>query len=138
VVEARLHRSWPGVEAAPAGPGPVTKAYADHLLAASAAGSYAELVAAVLPCYWLYAEVGEVLHGRYTERGDAPAHPYGAWLETYADPEFALATRTAVAHLDAAARAASGAERERMRAAFTQSARYELEFFGAPSRFGAP
>lgn len=131
-VESELHRSWLDGRAAGATPGPVTKSYVDHLLAASVSGSYAVLVAAVLPCFWLYAEVGEALHARFVAAGAPEAHPYAAWLRTYADEEFAAATRQAVAYADAAARAASAGERDTMFRAFRQSSRYEVDFFDAP------
>ncbi|WP_427018135.1 bifunctional hydroxymethylpyrimidine kinase/phosphomethylpyrimidine kinase [Pseudarthrobacter sp. P1] len=139
-VELELHRTWLSQHPTEVELGPVTKSYVDHLTSVSAQGSYGELVAALLPCYWLYAEVGAVLHGNYLQgvqkgdggAGQAPAHPYGSWLETYADPEFAEATRVAIAYTDAAARAGSAAERARMRTAFVASARYERDFFDAP------
>ncbi|MDJ0355398.1 bifunctional hydroxymethylpyrimidine kinase/phosphomethylpyrimidine kinase [Paenarthrobacter sp. PH39-S1] len=134
LVETELHRNWLGGQLADATPGPVTKAYLDHLLAASAGGSYAELVAALLPCYWLYADVGATLHAQF--RADQPAddgeHPYAAWLSTYADEDFAAATRRAISITDQAARNGSTGERERMRQAFGGSARLELAFFDAP------
>lgn len=150
-VEAELHRTWlsrhpvrahdaagaGGVEGGAGGavPGPVTKAYVDHLLAASASGSYAVLAAAALPCYWIYADVGASLHARHASRPDPGAHPYGEWIGTYADERFAEATRRAIAFTDAAGRRASAAEREAMREAFAASAVYEREFFDAPRRF---
>jgi hydroxymethylpyrimidine/phosphomethylpyrimidine kinase len=141
-VEAELHRTWLSQHRLPPGEGleqgPVTKAYLDHLLASSAVGSYAVLTAAVLPCYWIYAVVGEELHRRHLARaatqGAAGAHPYGAWIETYADEAFAEATRRAIRYADRAAQHASPSERSAMMEAFSQSAVYEREFFDAPSR----
>ena len=131
-VESELHRTWLSTRTADGTLGPVTKSYVDHLLAASVSGSYGVLVAAVLPCFWLYAEVGETLHGQFLAAGAPDAHPYAVWLRTYADEEFAVATRQAVAYADAAGRAASEAERQAMTVAFRQSARYEVDFFDAP------
>ncbi|MEZ2390072.1 bifunctional hydroxymethylpyrimidine kinase/phosphomethylpyrimidine kinase [bacterium RCC_150] len=135
-VESELHRNWLAGREIAAGLGPVTKAYVDHLLAASTSGSYALLLAAVLPCYWLYAEVGQQLHRRFVEAGAPVEHPYADWLRTYADEEFAEATRTAIDLTDAAAQAASPAEREAMLIAFAQSCRYETAFFDAPRLHG--
>jgi hydroxymethylpyrimidine/phosphomethylpyrimidine kinase len=129
-VELSLHRDWLSKHPVELARGRVTKQYVDHLLAASTSGSYGEVVAAVLPCYWLYAEVGRVLHADYILREGA--HPYGAWLETYADEAFAEATRTAVSIMDAAARRGSAAERAAMRTAFADSAQFEVDFFDAP------
>ncbi|BCW71678.1 bifunctional hydroxymethylpyrimidine kinase/phosphomethylpyrimidine kinase [Arthrobacter sp. NicSoilB8] len=131
-VESELHRSW--LSTRPTAPilGPVTKAYVDHLLAASVSGSYGVLVAAALPCFWLYAEVGATLHREFLAGGAPGAHPYADWLRTYADEDFAAATRQAIAYTDAAARRASASEREAMALAFRQSSRYEVDFFDAP------
>ncbi|MFP5311977.1 MAG: bifunctional hydroxymethylpyrimidine kinase/phosphomethylpyrimidine kinase, partial [Actinomycetes bacterium] len=131
-VEAELHRSWLGTRGAQGGLGPVTKSYVDHLTAASASGSYGVLAAAVLPCFWLYAEVGETLHGQFLSSGEPDGHAYAAWLRTYADEGFAAATRRAIAIVDAAGRKASEDERAAMVTAFQQSCRLEVEFFDAP------
>ncbi|WP_347107650.1 bifunctional hydroxymethylpyrimidine kinase/phosphomethylpyrimidine kinase [Paenarthrobacter sp. S56] len=131
-VESELHRNWLSTREASTQAGPVTKAYVDHLLAASASGSYAVLLAAVLPCYWLYAEAGRKLHANYLEAGSPAAHAYADWLQTYADEEFAEATRQAIGFTDAAAARASSHEREAMLEAFIHSCRYETAFFDAP------
>jgi hydroxymethylpyrimidine/phosphomethylpyrimidine kinase len=60
------------------------------------------------------------------------AHPYADWLRTYADEDFAAATRQAIAYTDTAARRASESEREAMALAFRQSSGYEVAFFDAP------
>ena len=130
-VESQLHRTWLGSEPLPA-LGPVTKSYIDHLLAASVQGSYGILVAAILPCFWLYADVGSRLHAQFTSGDIGVSHPYADWLETYADEAFARATEQAILFTDAAAMAGSAAERAAMRTAFAQSSRYELDFFDAP------
>ncbi|MDI2033132.1 bifunctional hydroxymethylpyrimidine kinase/phosphomethylpyrimidine kinase [Paenarthrobacter nitroguajacolicus] len=131
-VESELHRNWLSTREASGGTGPVTKAYVDHLLATSASGSYAVVLAAILPCYWLYAEVGQKLHAAFVDAGASTDHPYAEWLRTYADEEFASATRAAIKFTDAAAIAASGRERVEMLQAFSQSCRYETAFFDAP------
>ncbi|MFF1383097.1 bifunctional hydroxymethylpyrimidine kinase/phosphomethylpyrimidine kinase [Arthrobacter sp. NPDC058288] len=137
-VESELHRTWLSTRNVDGGLGPVTKSYGDHLLASSVSGSYGVLVAAVLPCFWLYAEVGATLHGEFLAAGAPSGHAYADWLRTYADEEFAAATRQAVRIADDAARAASAAERRAMRLAFRQSCRYEVEFFDAPRLHAAP
>jgi hydroxymethylpyrimidine/phosphomethylpyrimidine kinase len=137
-VESELHRTWLSTRNVDAALGPVTKSYVDHLLASSVAGSYGVLVAAVLPCFWLYAEVGATLHGQFLAAGSPAGHPYAEWLRTYADENFAAATREAVRIADDAARAASGAEREAMRLVFRQSCRYEVDFFDAPRVHAGP
>lgn len=131
-VESELHRSWLSTRTVQTELGPVTKAYVDHLLAASVSGSYAVLAAAILPCFWLYADVGAALHAQFVAAGAPAGHPYAEWLRTYADEDFAAATREAIGITDAAGLAGSPAEREAMVTAFRQSCRYEVEFFDAP------
>lgn len=131
-VEADLHLQWLAGRDVEMVQGPETKAYVDHLQAVAFKGSYGEIVAALLPCYWLYAAVGEALHADYLNYEGS--HPYGDWLGSYADEAFADANRAAVKILDTAARRGSGAERELMRQAFNHSAQFEVDFFDAPRR----
>ncbi|PZR55473.1 thiaminase II [Xylanimonas oleitrophica] len=130
-VETQLHRDWLGSrgQEADVEPSPVTAAYTGHLHQA-ASGSYGEAVAALLPCYWLYAHVGEVLldQAAVGPQGLA-AHPYGAWIGTYADPGFQESAARARALVDEAARWASPAERARMLRAFELSSVHEFLFF---------
>lgn len=122
--ELALHRSHVGD--AEIDPSSVTLAYVNHLYAAAQRG-YAELVAALLPCYWLYADVGVRLGAQ-----NRPEHPFGDWLSMYADPAFADAARVAVAITDRVASCAPPAVRDRMAAAFDRSMAHELAFFEAP------
>ena len=71
-------------EAAAAEPvAPTTRAYVSYLLATAHGGSFAEAVAAVLPCYWIYARVGEELLGR-----GSPDPLYARWIAMYGGEEF--------------------------------------------------
>ncbi|WP_026818308.1 bifunctional hydroxymethylpyrimidine kinase/phosphomethylpyrimidine kinase [Arthrobacter castelli] len=131
-VEAELHREWLGTDATAASAGPVTEGYLQFLESAADTDDYAVAVAAVVPCFWLYAHVGETLHGRYLQQPEAAAHPYRAWLDTYADPAFRAATDRAVRIMDFAAAAAGPGNHGQVREAFTTAAAWELEFFDAP------
>ncbi|GAA1352414.1 bifunctional hydroxymethylpyrimidine kinase/phosphomethylpyrimidine kinase [Falsarthrobacter nasiphocae] len=124
-VEAALHLSH-AREGSPEA-APMTRAYTDHLLAVSARGSYAELAAAVLPCFWLYQAVGEEL-----AEAARPEHPYVDWLATYGTDEFRESTRVAIELTDEAAGHAGPEERSRMAAAFRRSMELERDFFDAP------
>jgi thiaminase len=108
---------------------PVTAGYTDHLNRACAGGDYPEAVAAVLPCFWLYQHIGELLAGRAAQWGGTGAHPYAAWIDTYGDPAFAELTEQAIALTDRAAATASVLQRTAMAAAFERSSQYEWMFF---------
>lgn len=110
---------------------PTTTAYTSYLLAVSARGSYAELVAAVLPCFWIYDDVGRRLRASVD---DLAHHPYGDWISTYGDPAFTAATLTARQVADRVAHCADAGTVERMHAAFAQASRYEWMFWDAAYR----
>lgn len=133
--ELQLHTAWLRTEPAAADtrPSAVTIAYLDHLRSAGYRGSYDELIAAVLPCYWLYTDLGVRLHGgEFGAYARDPQHPYASWLQTYADEAFAQATEEAIGYVFARASAATEQVRERMLRAFEISAGHERAFFAAP------
>jgi hydroxymethylpyrimidine/phosphomethylpyrimidine kinase len=128
--ELALHTAWvPAEVRAQTGPSATTQAYLSHLTDAEASGDYAILTAAVLPCFWIYAEVGEALAKRNHD-----AHPYTEWLATYSDEAFAEATVQAISIAGAAADAADRTAQEGAGAAFQASCAHELAFFNAPLR----
>jgi Putative transcription activator len=104
----------------------VTAAYTDHLLAVGSRDGYPVLVAALLPCYWLYAHIGTVV---VAEAGDLDAHPYGQWIATYADAAFQEAAGTACDLADQAADGADSTTRARMLTMFARSSMHEYLFF---------
>ncbi len=134
-VELELHRNWLEQREVSSEASPVTTGYLDHLLGLAEDANYPVLLAALLPCYWLYADVGERLHTNFLARTETAVHPYSAWLQTYADDEFAAATREVIALIDDCASTASDAQRSAMRQAFAISSRFELDFFDAPRQF---
>ena len=91
----------------------------------AALGDFAELTAALLPCMWGYAEIGERLAA-----AGSPEHPgYAAWIAEYASPEFAELAAWTRALVDAAAEEAGPAVRARMHVAFGTCSELELGFW---------
>lgn len=108
---------------------PATRAYVSYLLATAHGGSYAEGVAAVLPCYWIYAKVGEHLVGT------GSADPlYQRWIDMYAGAEYRAVVEAVLAATDRVGAAVSPAELDRMREHFTTTTRYEWMFWDAAHR----
>ncbi|ANY07352.1 thiaminase II [Pseudonocardia sp. HH130630-07] len=108
---------------------PATRAYVSYLLATAHGGSYAEGVAAVLPCYWIYAKVGEHLVG-----AGSPDPLYQRWIDMYAGAEYQAVVAAVLAATDRAGAAASAAELALMREHFTTTARYEWMFWDGAHR----
>jgi len=108
---------------------PTCSAYVNHLLAAATVGSFGDLAAAVLPCFWIYQDVGSRIAARA-----APENPYQAWIDTYAGEEFAAAVARMRAVVDAEGAGAGASQRAAMRSAFLRSCRYEWMFWDAAWR----
>jgi hydroxymethylpyrimidine/phosphomethylpyrimidine kinase len=126
--ELQLHAGWLGDETmAAVQPSETTTAYLNHLNAAAGGGDYALLIAALLPCFWMYQDVGARLHPL-----SHATHPYRSWLDTYADEAFAASTARAIEIVTGVAADADEPTRHRMGRAFAASAAHEREFFAAP------
>ena len=63
------------------------RAYVGHMLSAAQQGGVAEIIAAVLPCAWTYADYAKRLKARYADRIEN--NPYASWIHTYAGEGFA-------------------------------------------------
>src|SRR5438128_11458202 len=103
---------------------PACHHYVSYLLAAAYVEPYEVLLGALLPCFWIYAEVGRDIHARA-----APANPYRAWIDTYAGEEFHAVVRAVIVATDEAAEGASPRLRERMHAAFARATQLEWLFW---------
>lgn len=129
VTERQLHAAH--VEVGAGTMSPSCRAYTSYLLATASTDAYEVGVAAILPCFWIYQDVGDALLGA---AGDLEGHPYGDWIGMYADPLFAEQTRRARAVTDRLAEQCGPTTRARMADAFTQAARYEWMFWDAAWR----
>lgn len=105
---------------------PTTYAYTRHLLSIAASGTLPELLTAILPCAWIYAEVGRFLVGDAPPASD---HPYADWLETYASPDFDAVGVWIRQRLDVRTAALSREEDARLHEIFLISTRYEWLFW---------
>jgi thiaminase/transcriptional activator TenA len=112
--------------------GPVTQAYSGHLQSVARSGTLGEIVAAVLPCYWIYGEVGRRL---YRKRPSKPKI-YRQWIETYAAESFWQPVREQIRLMDRLGARASRHERSLMTAHFILSSRYEFMFWDQAYRLG--
>ena len=109
-------------------------AYTSYLIACAYHEPWEVLVAALLPCFRIYWDVGCAIAQRA-----APENPYRAWIDTYADERFGKAVETAVAVGDRAAVAVTATTRAAMLAAFVRACQYEWLFWdGAYQRRGWP
>lgn len=127
--ESQLHEGWLANRARLGGPSPITMGYTNFLRASAAGEDYVVGAAAVLPCYWLYEEVGAVLSSK-----NHADHPYAEWLSMYGGEEFAAEVERSLAEVERAFEAASPAQRVRAARAYLSACVYEREFFDQAHR----
>ncbi len=131
VTELDLHRSLAaelGVtedELQAERPAPATQGYADFLVRTAAQGDFGELAAALAPCMWGYAELGQAIAGR----GRPPQPHYDRWVDMYASPEFGELADWCRELLDRVGERLTAAGRAPLRRAFLLSSRHELAFW---------
>jgi len=119
---------------AAAEPSPDCLGYTSFLLATAYHEPWEVLIAALLPCFWIYWDVGSRV-----ARHAAADNPYRAWIDTYADEGFGEAVRSVIAVTDRAAAATTPATRSRMMTAFLRSTQFEFMFWdGAYRQRGWP
>ena len=113
-------------------PSPTCLAYTNFLIAAAHHESWPVLVAAILPCFWIYHDVGVRIAGE-----TVADNFYQPWIDTYADDAFAGSVRDVIRITDQAAAGAGAAEREAMGRAFVRSTQYEWLFWDSAYRLEA-
>lgn len=80
---------------------------------------------AVLPCFWIYKEVGD--HILATQ--DPTENKYQEWIDTYGGEAFAKSVATAIEITDDVAEQTTEAVRNRMTQAFTMASKMEWLFW---------
>lgn len=105
---------------------PTTYAYTRHLLYTAEAGSFAELVAVLLPCMWGYMEIGTHLA---QQNRCPPDSLYQKWIRMYSSSEFGELTTWLRELLDTLARDHSEASLGYLEDLFLLSSRYEYMFW---------
>jgi thiaminase/transcriptional activator TenA len=129
-VERALHESFfkdfglTPAEVAATPLAPTNLAYTSYLLAAAHGAPWPEALAALLPCYWIYWEVG-----KHLERQGSSDPLYARWIATYAAEEFGAVVRGVLEAMDTVAAGASPAERAAMTRHFVTTSRYEWMFW---------
>jgi thiaminase/transcriptional activator TenA len=104
---------------------PTCQGYTDFLLRTATTGDFVELLAALLPCMWGYAEVGQ----RLAEQGLPDDERYACWIGMYAGEEFAALGVWCRDLLDRFGEGLPKEARKRVEDAFITSSRYELAFW---------
>jgi len=103
---------------------PACFSYTNYLLATTALTPLEVGVAAVLPCFWIYREVG-----KHIWQSAAPGNPYQQWIDTYAGDEFDGLVAKMLEITNRMAAQVTEPVREQMREAFLHASRLEWYFW---------
>jgi thiaminase/transcriptional activator TenA len=129
-VERALHREYLGQIDAGAKASPACLLYTSYMQRQMLLAPLEVIVATVLPCFWIYQEVGDFILAQ--KPGDD--NPYKKWIDTYGGEEYGQAVKRAVAIADELAAAATPATRERMTEAFVLCSKMEWMFWDSAWR----
>lgn len=105
-------------------PAPTAYNYTSHMYRVAQDGDLAEVLSVILPCYWLYLEIGERL------KDANPNHPiYDKWISTYGSEWFKASVIEQINRLDQLAEQASHESKSRMKDHFIISSQFEYQFW---------
>jgi thiaminase/transcriptional activator TenA len=98
--------------------------YSSFLTATAWSESYPVVLASLLPCFWIYAEVGKAI-----VQQSVPNNPYQAWIDTYAGDEFNEAVNNVLTTIDRIASRCDADTLEKMHLAYRKGAELEWLFW---------
>lgn len=127
VVESALHKTYfeqlHVVKQLPLSP--TCHHYTTYLLSTAMMQPVETAMAAVLPCFRIYKEVGDFI----LQHDIAVDHPYRQWIDTYGGEAFAALVTRATAICDEVAETCTLLQREAMTAAFITACKLEWMFW---------
>ncbi|MBT5934808.1 thiaminase II [Sulfurimonas sp.] len=125
-VEDALHEEFLEKKYTNPVPSPTCELYNSYLARIVNSESVEVGVAAVLPCFTIYKEVGDFI---LKNQKNKDSNPYQAWIATYASDEFALAVQQAIDIVDTYAQTASPQSLAKMEEVFIKTSKLEWMFW---------
>ncbi|MTV81816.1 thiaminase II [Secundilactobacillus folii] len=103
---------------------PTAYNYVNHMYAELYRGNPQQAIAGLLPCYWLYNQIGQHLIAK-----GSPDELYQRWIETYDSDDYTDSVDQMIVLTNQAADQADDDVRTKMKTAFLRSSAYELAFW---------
>ena len=103
---------------------PTNQAYTSYLLSVAYSSPFHEVVGALLPCYWIYWEVGKSLISK-----GSPNPLYQKWIDTYGGEEFAEVVKEVLNLTNKISRKLPHNKKQTMKDHFVTTSRYEWMFW---------
>lgn len=111
-------------------PSPTCLNYTNFLLATAYQFSFPVSVAAVLPCFWIYLEVGKHIY----LQAEGKTNPYQKWIDTYVDVDFETSVYKVVDVANEMASKVREEELNLMRQMFYRASQFEWMFWDSAYR----
>ena len=125
-VENELHQTFLKEQTKLLEPSPTCELYTSYLAKATCFGSLEESLAAVLPCFTIYKDVGDYILKNQKNKG---SNIYQDWIDTYSGEDFALSVQQAIEITNKYAKYAPKHTLEKMNLAFNKASRLEWLFW---------
>jgi thiaminase/transcriptional activator TenA len=103
---------------------PATVGYGKHLLYMARNKPVEVAIAAILPCFWVYHDLG-----KWMAEHTPPNNPFKPWCDLYNGTDFDESVQEAICIFDAVGARASPSIQDEMLSAFHKSAHWEKRFF---------
>jgi Putative transcription activator len=103
---------------------PTNLAYTSYLISVAYSAPFHEVVGAILPCYWIYREVGKTLISIGSRN---PL--YQRWIDTYGGEEYAEIVKAVLSLTNKVAKDLREDEKDAMKKHFVTTSRYEWMFW---------
>jgi thiaminase/transcriptional activator TenA len=125
-VEDELHQMFMTSEQFVNVPSPSCELYTSYLARIVNNHTLEEGLAAVLPCFTIYKEIGDYILKHQTNKGD---NPYQDWINTYGGTDFEKSVNTAIAITNKYAKNASAEVVKNMELTFEKTSKLEWMFW---------
>lgn len=126
LVEDALHKEFLEPKYKSPTPSPTCELYNSYLARIVNHESVEVAIAAILPCFTIYKEVGDYILNTQTNK---TSNSYQAWIETYASDEFSEAVEKIIAIANHYARTASPENLAKMQEVFMKTSKLEYMFW---------
>lgn len=105
--------------------------YTSYLSSTARSGDIAVGIAALVPCFWIYKEVGQYIYNN----GYTVNHPFARWIEGYASEEFAIGVKKILAIANKYYNNANLDIQRQMLEAFKNSVLWEYHFWNDANNY---
>lgn len=105
------------------------RAYTSNILTIAYSKPLIDILVAVLPCAWVYADYGQRLAREFT--GTLDSNPYRSWIDTYCTDEFWQSSVWLIEHIESIADTLDEPRKRRLVEHFVRGVEYEYMFWAS-------